>query len=258
MTCVNLLNPRTKLVATWRDPTVTQASVWAIEWRAIHHHDRAALGATLTQEEQDRATRFRQIDDSDRFRIGRGLLRTLSAQHFGVPANSLQICLAPRGKPYLHAPPSPLGINLSHAGDWIYIILGPSAEVGIDIQEHRRQIDMPGIADIAMHPAERAKLSTLSDSETREAFFFDVWALREAALKATGDGFFAQKECVNTLPVPEHLVWTRRAFGTHQYVDLMRLPAAAGHACAIGIEVNADAAKAPTPIFKSQKDLLLG
>jgi 4'-phosphopantetheinyl transferase len=242
---------------TKSDKTVRPVIVWAIDWRELSARQRGVIDAALTGEDRDRATNFRQSDDVTRFCVGRGLLRILSAQYFGVTAATLDLRLQPRGKPYWNGPPHPLGVNLSHSGDWIYIVLVPEADVGIDIQSIRSGVDMTGVMGIAMHPAEEEQFSSIGNETSRTAFFYNLWTLREAALKTTGDGFFALRESLNTLPVPDRLVWARRKFGAHQDVDLILLPAPDGYACAVGLAGRNTKFPPALPIMLWRNDLML-
>ena len=75
--------------------------------------------------------------------------------------------------------------NLSHSGGFVLIAAG-DAPVGVDV-EMMRELDWHGLAAISFHPAERAALVG-HDAEAARAAFFQLWANKEAFLKATGVG----------------------------------------------------------------------
>ena len=83
------------------------------------------------------------------------------------------------GKPFLPGFP----FNLSHSGDWSVCAVGP-AELGVDLQAER-----PLRRDLSRRfaPEEREWLQGLPE-KGRPGAFFDLWAVKEAVLKATGQG----------------------------------------------------------------------
>ena len=83
------------------------------------------------------------------------------------------------GKPFLPGFP----FNLSHSGDWSVCAVGP-ADLGVDLQAER-----PLRRDLSRRfaPEEREWLQGLPE-KGRPGAFFDLWAVKEAVLKATGQG----------------------------------------------------------------------
>ena len=62
-----------------------------------------------------------------------------------------------------------------------------SEPVGIDIEYTPRNNDVMAVADRYFYGAELEELQALSPSEQRERFF-DYWTLKEAYIKARGEG----------------------------------------------------------------------
>ena len=85
------------------------------------------------------------------------------------------------GKPYFTN--YPYYFNLSHSGDYVVCALS-EREVGIDLQEHRA-VDFQRMAGRFFSSAEA---DVLARAEDREAFFFRLWARKEAYGKLTGKG----------------------------------------------------------------------
>lgn len=178
--------------------------VWQINCPLLSPAILERCGAVLSQTELAQEARFRQKADRLRFRVGRGLVRLLSAQRTGVPPMALTWEQADQGKPSWGNVALPF--NLSHSGDWVVLALGGTSPLGVDIQFHAPGLDIEAIAGYAMSPEERACLSALSDGAYRETFF-DLWVLREAGVKATGLGVFDQSRNVSALPIPARDTW---------------------------------------------------
>lgn len=88
------------------------------------------------------------------------------------------------GKPYLKNMPD-LYFNLSHSGDYVICALADS-EIGVDIQQYRKNIKA-GVLKKVLHESEK-DLYQACTQEEKEAFFFQIWAAKEAYAKYTGEG----------------------------------------------------------------------
>ena len=95
------------------------------------------------------------------------------------------------GKPALKAP-APCHFNLSHSGDAIAVAVADQP-VGLDIESHRELNDGLAIAQRVFHPRERQWLQAQADFA---AGFYRLWTLKEALLKATGEGFTQAPEAL--------------------------------------------------------------
>ncbi len=79
--------------------------------------------------------------------------------------------------------------NISHSRDRLLIAVTSGRAIGIDIEFRRSGINMNAIADRWFSPKERAFFQTL---ENPEKGFFDIWAKKEAYVKALGTGIFKE------------------------------------------------------------------
>ncbi len=111
---------------------------------------------------------------------GRLLLRHALAQAGLSP--DLELRRLPNGKPYLPG----LHFNLSHSGAWAVCAVS-DGPVGVDL-ERERPLRSP--VERKLTAAEQSYLSML-DPGQRQSAFFDLWVLKEAALKQTGEGLSA-------------------------------------------------------------------
>ena len=108
----------------------------------------AALTATLTVDERERAARFRFPEHRDRFIAGRGLLRELLGAYLDQPATLIRFNQGSRGKPTLVGQPAETGLhfNLSHSGDRALYAIA-QREVGVDLEAMERRLDCAAVAE---------------------------------------------------------------------------------------------------------------
>jgi 4'-phosphopantetheinyl transferase len=151
--------------------------------------DRVAADV-LSMDEHVRAGRFRFDADRHRFVACRAAVRTILGAYLGVPAGEVAFAApAPGGKPCLESSRHgrTLRFNVSHSKDTALLALARDREVGVDIQWWRSLADMEAIVRRYFAPHEREAWATLPPEERPRAFF-RVWTVKEAYLKACGDG----------------------------------------------------------------------
>lgn len=88
------------------------------------------------------------------------------------------------GKPYLKDC-TDIYFNLSHSGEYALCVTA-DCEIGVDIQQYRKNIKA-GILNKVLHEKEKALYEACAEEE-KEAFFYRVWAAKEAYAKYTGEG----------------------------------------------------------------------
>ena len=114
----------------------------------------------------------------------RGVL--LPAQWGGPPA-PLPLHRDSRGRPELHGPLAHLGTGWSHSHGLLLVALGEGVRLGVDLEPLRPRPRMREIIERFFHPAEVAWLLGLEE-DARAPWFFRVWCVKEAILKAQGQG----------------------------------------------------------------------
>jgi 4'-phosphopantetheinyl transferase len=140
--------------------------------------------ATLSQEEQARAERFRFQDDRIAFLSAHIQLRDVLSRYAGVTPAALAFTSSETGKPELQD--SSMQFNLSHAGDWALCAVCETQPVGVDIERIRPMPDRDDVAMRVFTPRERATLRVGDDE--RDRAFFKLWTAKEAYLKGIGVG----------------------------------------------------------------------
>jgi 4'-phosphopantetheinyl transferase len=147
----------------------------------LHGH----IPGVLSEAETERADSFPVRREGRRFAASRFFLRSVLSEYTGRPAGELEFRSGPGGKPALVAGPPELCFNLSHSGD-VAVLAVAGAEVGVDIEEHRRLRDLDLLVEYAFAPEEAALLRELPGG-AREEVFFRAWCVKEAVIKARGE-----------------------------------------------------------------------
>ena len=144
--------------------------------------------AATTREERDRASKFRQAENGERYLAARGALRLLLGRYLTCDPLAVHFAVSESGKPFLEN--QELHFNLSHSGNLAFIAVAQSRQVGADIEQVRPMPDLDAVAARVCTPGELERLGGLATPE-RERAFFAMWTRKEALAKATGEGIGA-------------------------------------------------------------------
>jgi len=119
----------------------------------------------------------------------RGMLRVVLGRYLGAGPRALRFVLGPKGKPALPGEEGRVALefNVSHTRGLALIAAATNREVGVDIEQSRPVPDMDGIVERFFAPGERAAFRSLPHAH-RQVAFLRAWTLKEAYLKARGDG----------------------------------------------------------------------
>lgn len=115
--------------------------------------------------------------------IRHGRLREIIGKHLGILPNEIVLGRNRYGKPNVVSPVTSIDFSLSKSGDLAVAAIGEDCSIGVDVEKVRPIQDKKRI----LH-------SCLSDREMRIAgppttsAFLTVWTLKEAVVKATGEG----------------------------------------------------------------------
>ena len=145
------------------------------------------MQALLSADERERAGRFHFERDQRRYAMGRGRLRRILADYAGRQPEQLRFVYGPNGKPALcpkHHENRP-HFNLSHSQHLACLAVCASHEIGVDI-ECVRPIE-PQVAELYFSAHENRALAQLPEPVRLDGFY-RLWTLKEAFLKAGGDG----------------------------------------------------------------------
>jgi 4'-phosphopantetheinyl transferase len=162
----------------------------------------AALSRGLSEEERDRAERFRHAASRHEFIVARAVLRALLGECLGLEPSEVRFSQTARGKPRLDGPDPPLSFNVSHSHGLALFALTSRCEVGVDLERVRPFSDEMGLAERFFTPREAAALRALN-ARGRLETFFRLWTRKEAYLKAHGLGLSYGLERVEVSHAPE-------------------------------------------------------
>jgi len=197
-----------------RGPTLEperKVSLWSLEYRLDQTID-AATWSCLDDAERARAERFHRHEDRLRFAATRAALRELLADRLHCPAGAVDIQIGPHGKPRLPGA-APLAFNVAHSAErgLVAIADGAVEAVGVDVERVDSKMEWREPAQQVMHPLELAALDGLPRARALRRFF-ELWALKEAFLKALGVGFEGEARRWAFTPATE---WRQGARETH-------------------------------------------
>ena len=147
------------------------------------------LLSVLSQEERERAKRFRFPKDRNHFIVARAVLRTILALYLNREPGELRFGYSPYGKPYLMREQNKYGLhfNLSHSHGLALLAVASQRKIGVDVERIRSDVADEPIAEQFFSPQEVARLRSLPVALQAEAFF-NCWTRKEAYLKARGVG----------------------------------------------------------------------
>ena len=151
--------------------------------------------ACLSESEQRRIADFVFDDDRRRFITGRYMLRHILAEILKVTPADVALLISSLGKPWV-CHDRPLFFNLSHSGDCVLIALSHRDEVGVDVQIRHPTARIRRMAADFITPEEHRFLTELSP-EQEGSMLHQLWAGKEAALKALGCGLARDPASIN-------------------------------------------------------------
>jgi 4'-phosphopantetheinyl transferase len=163
--------------------------VWLVNLEAA-----PARASLLSEDERERASRYRAPETSERFVITRTALREILARYAGLPPEDLRFsypcacgradCVPSSRKPRLD-PETDLRFNVSHTKGLALIAVTRGRELGVDVERVQ--------SGIAIEPLAKHVLGALPAGDRLDAFYRS-WTRREAHAKARGDGLAPRGE----------------------------------------------------------------
>jgi 4'-phosphopantetheinyl transferase len=165
-----------------------EVQLWRANLDAIGG-DESRWQAVLSSDEQARASRFHFLRDRQRFVASRALLRIILAGYLATDPGKIGFSYSNREKPSLGPQHAGCNIrfNLSHSGGNALFAFTRQREIGVDVEQVRRDSDLEAISRRFFSEHERRQLASLSPEERIEGFF-RCWTRKEAYIKALGDG----------------------------------------------------------------------
>lgn len=162
------------------------AAVWTVALTASSEQVVSAY-AVLSEDERERAAKFRFPVHRDRFILTRASLRRILARYLEVDPVRITFEYSAYGKPSVGTPPTDLRFSTSHSADKALIACTHAVEVGVDIECIRRDLDIDGLARRSFSIGEIETLRAIPP-DVRHLAFLRCWTCKEAYVKAMGKG----------------------------------------------------------------------
>ncbi|MBE9227692.1 4'-phosphopantetheinyl transferase superfamily protein [Phormidium sp. LEGE 05292] len=147
------------------------------------------LAGNLSLDERQRAEKFYFEKDKKKFIACRGLLRVILSRYLNFEPQKLEFAYSLQGKPELNNidPEERLCFNVSHSHGLAVYAIALNRAVGIDLEHLRDITDVQQLAERFFSKSESTLINALPESQQKQ-LFFRFWTIKEAYLKATGEG----------------------------------------------------------------------
>ncbi len=167
--------------------------VWLLD-RARANEIAADAAGVLSDDERQRAARYQQTEDRDRFESRRAVLRAIIGSYTGCAAERIVFRVNRLGRPVLQFPrASWLRFSVSQTEGLALLAFARGCRIGVDAQRIDPTIDAAAIARQVFCATELAVLAA-TNPHAHQHRFFTTWARKEALLKAFGIGFLGEAE----------------------------------------------------------------
>ena len=155
----------------------------------VSDRDLARAREILSPDELERIGRFHFETDRRQFLLAHALVRMLLSRWAPVAPDAWVFTADGYGKPSVAAPREwrHLQFNLAHTRGLVACVVAPGRRVGVDVEARRPGTNLRRIADQFLTPQELRALDALP-SAAQTGAFLDYWTLKEAYVKARGDG----------------------------------------------------------------------
>ncbi len=213
-----------------------EVHLWRVDLEALPT-DESRWQKLLSSDEAARAARFHSPLDRNRFAASRALLRLLLGSYLQTDPDRLSFSYSKKEKPYLAPPHSESGIsfNISHSGEVALLAFARRREIGVDVEQLHRNIEIDSIARRFFSLHEQQQLAALRKEEQFDAFF-RCWTRKEAYIKATGEGLslpLDQFDVSIAVGDTDALIATRPDASAATLWSIRDIPAGAGYVGAI-------------------------
>jgi len=174
-----------------------QIDLWFIDPTVLSVHSLNTLSSLITTEESDKLSKYKNKTAQHTAFITRSICRLVLAQYTTTKPSALEFVRNKHGKPELVNNtvkksnnlnnPDTIRFNLSHNNHLIIIAVCVNDDIGCDIENPQRKVNIEPITRRFFAKQEHSELTNLQGQEQQQRFF-EYWTLKEAFVKATGVG----------------------------------------------------------------------
>ena len=141
--------------------------------------------AALSEQEKNRAAFYEFESVKNNYIISQGGMRLILSRYLDLPVEKVNIGRHSKGKPFSLDDPH-LYFNNTNSGDYVMYAFTRSGEIGIDLEHHRQLDDLEEM--IVKNSSEKEQEWIKKNPELKEERFFKLWTVKEAYVKAIGEG----------------------------------------------------------------------
>ncbi|WP_134683794.1 4'-phosphopantetheinyl transferase family protein [Brevibacillus migulae] len=147
------------------------------------------LVAGLPTAEKARLQKQKIPQDQKNSALGFTMAMTMAAQALQRSSAEIKLARLPNGRPYLQQPSGWTGdVNYAHSGVWVVGGVIADGKIGVDVEKIE---PLPEDAAALFLSIEENEEYEACPPERKLSFLYEVWTLKEAFLKATGEGILA-------------------------------------------------------------------
>lgn len=172
----------------WRSPIAMHhgdVQVWGIVLE-VADSELPRAASILSHDERERAERLISKEHRRRSMAAHAMLRAILSRYCGASPEQLAIRRTSDGKPVLSDYPS-IQFNLTHSHGRALIAVARDQEVGVDLEQVRREVDVLRLAKRFLSDRDLTCIEHGDPSQQHERFL-KAWVAREAVFKADGRG----------------------------------------------------------------------
>lgn len=166
----------------------TEVHVWHCSPDDVQDDEKIeACRSVLSAEELEKYHRFKFDKDRHSYLVTHALLRSALSTYVDIEASQWQFSVGEQGKPklVLQADVPAFAFNITHTEGLSACAISMHRSVGIDAEYIKRQNNVEAVARRMFAEQE---LLYLESNKNRPQFFYYLWTLREAYVKALGAG----------------------------------------------------------------------
>lgn len=149
----------------------------------------------LTKDEHNRAEKYFNSKDKNRFIVCRSLLRIILGYTTNLDPGKIILAYNLNKKPYLPTHRD-VHFNVSHSGDYALIALSRN-EIGVDVEYVSEHVNFETLLPTVFSEKE---ILEIQNSQNKKHAFYSLWTRKEAFAKAIGKGIddeFKYIPCLN-------------------------------------------------------------
>ncbi len=173
-----------------------EVHIWSASLR-IPEEELDYFTSIISQDEQQRAIKFKYSKDQESFIVSRGILRCILSSYLDLPPQNIEFLYGLWRKPCLPEEYK-INFNVSHSKDHALYAIVRNYEIGIDLEyiDNDKKLEVEDILSTILPSSEVDQWKKINSKDKTNSFF-KLWVCIEAALKASGKGWLDSKDTIN-------------------------------------------------------------